>query len=523
MLTSLTAAWTRVIGWLGQVSMYRLVMLALSALTVIAFGLSFAGLVAPGPLELVVTAAVLIAGCVGVNAAIQSLLRMPIRHESSLITAFILLFVLRPSLEPLALIGAALAGAIAMGSKYLIAWRGRHILNPAAVGATVLTIVASVFPDAGLGASAWWVGAPVLAVPVVILGLAVVMRTDRVRMIVVYALIAVAAAFVRQSVQATQFDLAFDPWGAVVFALGFTPILFLGAFMLSEPLTLPPRRWQQLIVAAVVGVLVGWPIPIVGGFTLGQERALLIGNLVAFIWAAHHIVRLRYEGDRMLTPTVRELTFRARRRLRFSAGQYIELEVPHRKADARGTRREFSIVSAPSDSPFVRIAYRVMPGARESTYKQALAEAAPGVDYAATGIWGDFLLPRDPGSPVVLVAAGIGVTPFVSQLREAEARGDGRDVVLVYVASTPDELAYREELAATGAKVIVFTREKPEGLPGRWMWADGVRLDAEHLRRVVPDLASRHAYISGPPSLIADLAPALESARSLTTDAFSGY
>jgi hypothetical protein len=33
----------------------------------------------------------------------------------------------------------------------------------------------------------------------------------------------------------------------------------------------------------------------------------------------------------------------------------------------------------------------------------------------------------------------------------------------------------------------------------------------------------RHAYISGPPRLIADLAPALDKARSITTDAFSGY
>lgn len=519
----MTALWTRVFGLLGRVSMYRLVMLALSALTVIAFVLSFAGLVVPAPLELLATAAVLTAACVGVNAGIQSLLRMPIRHESSLITAFILLFVLRPSVEPIALIGAALAGAIAMGSKYLIAWRGRHILNPAAVGAAVLTIASSFLPDAGLGGSAWWVGSPVLVLPVAILGLAVVMRTDRVRMILVYVLIAVATAFVRQSVQATQFGLDFNAWDAVVFAVSSTPIIFLGAFMLSEPLTLPPRRWQQLIVAAVVGVLVGWPIPIIDGFTLGQERALLIGNLVAFIWAAHHIVRLRYEGDRMLTPTVRELSFRARRRLRFNAGQYIELEVPHRKADARGTRREFSIVSAPSDSPLVKIAYRVMPGVRESTYKQALASAAPGGDYAATGIWGDFLLPRDASSPVVLVAAGIGVTPFVSQLREAEARGHGRDVVLIYVASDPAELAYREELAATGAKVIVFTRDEPADLPARWMWAGGVRLTAEELRRVVPDLGTRHAYISGPPTLIADLAPALESARSLTTDAFSGY
>jgi hypothetical protein len=38
----------------------------------------------------------------------------------------------------------------------------------------------------------------------------------------------------------------------------------------------------------------------------------------------------------------------------------------------------------------------------------------------------------------------------------------------------------------------------------------------------VPDLAARHAYISGPPGLIADLAPALEKARSITTDAFRG-
>lgn len=519
----MTAVWTRVFGRLGQVSMYRLVLLALAALAVIAFGLSFFALVVPQPLELLATAAVLGAACVGVNAGIQTLLRMPIRHESSVITAFILLFVLRPSLEPSALIGAALAGAVAMASKYLLAWRGRHILNPAAVGATVLTLVSTFAPDAGLGASAWWVGSPVLALPVAVLGLLVVLRTDRVRMIAVFALVGIAASFVRQSVEATRFDLAFDPWQAVVFAVGYAPILFLGAFMLSEPLTLPPRRWQQLIVAAVVGVLVGWPIPIADGFTLGQERALLVGNLVAFVWAARHIVRLRYEGDRMLTPTVRELSFRARRRLRFSAGQYIELEVPHRKPDARGTRREFSIVSAPSDSPIVRIAYRVLPGTRESTYKLALAQAAPGVDYAATGIWGDFLLPRDPSSPVVLVAAGIGVTPFVSQLREAEARGEGRDVLLVYVASDPAELAYRDELAATGVKAIIFTREEPADLPPSWTWAGGVRLDSEHLRAVVPDLASRHAYISGPPTLIADLAPALESARSLTTDAFSGY
>ncbi|MFY0100185.1 hypothetical protein ABTQ08_22225, partial [Acinetobacter baumannii] len=71
-----------------------------------------------------------------------------------------------------------------------------------------------------------------------------------------------------------------------------SPFLFLGAFMLSEPLTLPPRRWQQFVVAVVVGVLAGWPIAI-GAITLGQERALLIGNLVAFLFCLRAAVRLR--------------------------------------------------------------------------------------------------------------------------------------------------------------------------------------------------------------------------------------
>ena len=46
---------------------------------------------------------------------------------------------------------------------------------------------------------------------------------------------------------------------------------------------------------------------------------------------------------------------------------------------------------------------------------------------------------------------------------------------------------------------------------------------AEALERAVPDLAQRAAYVSGPPRLIAALAPALAKATSLTTDAFAGY
>lgn len=523
MLGTLTSVWNRVFALLGRVSMYRVVYLALAALAVIALLLSLFGQVGPGPLELVATLAVLSAVCVGVDAAAQRLLHLPWRIESSLITAHILLFVLRPTLDVVALAGIALAAAAASLSKYLLAWRGRHIFNPAAVGATVLTLLSIAWP--ALGASSWWVGTPAMAAPVVVLGLAVLWRTEKIRVVAVFLVIAVAIAVLRTAAQLQAAGAQVDALEVFWQILWSSPFLFLGAFMLSEPLTLPPRRWQQFTVAAIVGVLAGWPIP-VGDISLGQERALLIGNAVAFAFAVRTAVRLTLDARADRTPTVRELTFRVQDRLSFVPGQYLELEVPHSHPDARGTRREFSIASAPEDLPLLRVAFKENGAASpkpQSSYKKALAQVAEGERLAITGVWGDFVLPKRDAAPLLMVAAGIGVTPFVSQLRHARAAGEERDIVLVYVASDASELAYREDLEASGIPVIVFTRDRPADLPANWLWARGVRLDAEGLLRVVPDIAARHAYISGPAGLIADLAPALERARSITTDAFSGY
>ena len=500
----------RVLAALATLSMYRLVLIALVVLALIALGLSFSSLIEPTAVELIATFVVLAVVISASDALMQRILRLPWRVESSLVTALILLFVLSPQLTLPGLAGVAIAGIVASLSKYVIAWRGRHILNPAAVGATVITLT-------GFGTfSSWWIGEPALAVPTALLGLAVIWRTEKMRIVLVFFVVAVAVSLAHGLVAQESIGFALGQ------ALGSSPILFLGAVMLSEPLTLPPRRWQQFWVAGVVGVLVGWPIPLGETFTLGAERALLIGNVVAFAFALRGSVRLVLEKRAMVTPTVQELTFRTKGRLRFLAGQYLELDVPHRHPDARGTRREFSILSAPADLPELRIAYKNSDQQNPSSYKRALAEAQPGATLAVTGTWGDFLLPHG-STPVLMVAAGIGVTPFVSQLRQLAATGSDRDVVLIYVASDASELAFHDELAATSARVVVFTKDEPHDLPAQWTWAEGARLNAENLQQCVPDLAERAAFISGPPRLIADLAPALQKARSLTTDAFAGY
>lgn len=518
----MTAVWHRVYAVLGRMSMYRLALLSLAILVTAAVVLSLFGLVGPGPLELVVSAVVLSVACGAVDAAAQRIARRHWRVESSLITAGILLFVLAPTAEPLGLVGLAIAAAVASASKYLIAWRGRHIFNPAAMGAAVLTLITALTAAYDLGSSAWWVGTPALAPLVIVLGVALLVRTEKLRMATLFLVVAVSVGVVRSIVQLQAADLPVEVGAVLMQQLWSSPFLFLGAFMLTEPLTLPPRRWQQLTVAALVGVLVGWPIDVAGVISLGQERALLIGNLVAFLFSVRTAVRLTLAGRETPTPTVRELTFRTQRPLSFLPGQYLELDVPHSRPDARGSRREFSIVSAPEDAPELRIAFRDGKGP-QSSFKKALAQVTSGGVVAATGVWGDFVLPRNPHTPILMLAAGIGVTPFVSQLRHVRLAGEERDIVLVYVASDAGELAFRDELEASGIPVIVFTRDNPRDLPAHWTWARGVRLDAEGLRRVVPDLSVRHAFVSGPAGLIADLAPALDRAASITTDAFSGY
>lgn len=508
MIATLVEVRQRVLGQLGRLSMYRLTLYALIALTAIAVAESAAGWIGVTPLDLVASLGVLLLATFCTDAVAQALLRVPRRIESSLITALILLFVVQPGANPDQIGGIALAGVAASASKYVLVWRGRHLLNPAAVGATVLTLT-------GLGFSAWWIGTPTMAVPVIVLGLLVLWRTERLTMVLLFVVVYAGVSVARLSAQSAAAGLAVDTGSLLTSALLQSPVLFLGAFMLSEPLTLPARRGQRLLVAAAVAVLAGWPLNL-GVITLGQERALLVGNLLAAVLVGRAGIRLSLVRRRALTPTVDELTFRTRRRLRFVPGQYLELQVPHRRPDARGTRREFSIASAPDELPFVRIAYReAEPG---SSYKRALGVVQIDDVLTATGVWGDFVLPG-PDVPVLLVAAGIGVTPFVSQL----GAGDRADAVLVLVASSAQECTYLDEVAASGARVVVVTPDRPAELPAGVEWAGGGRLDAAALRALVPDLDRRHAFVSGPPRLIADLAPALRGARRLTTDAFAGY
>ncbi|UWX96228.1 FAD-dependent oxidoreductase [Arthrobacter zhaoxinii] len=491
--------------FLGRWTMYRFTVWVLLALAAWSFVLSFAGVLFYTPAELGATAATAVASTLITSRVAGLLLRTRPQTDSSLITGLLLYFLFWPSTEGAQLGAVALAGAVATASKYLLAFRRRHIFNPAAVGAFVVALT-------GLGGAVWWVATPGMLIAVLPAAVLVLYRNRLLPMAGIFVLTAAAVTMARFLAAGESL-----PGALTTIAVSY-PLVFLAGFMLTEPLTLPPLRVQRLLEAAVVGVLFSVPLSL-GPVMMSPELALLAGNLLAFAMGQRGAVRLRLLETRELTPTARELVFEPSRPVRFRAGQYVELAVPHFEPDSRGSRRIFSITTPPAEPGTVAVGLRVADSG--SSFKTALLRMRPGAEVGATTVAGDFLLPRDAHTPVLMIASGIGITPFISQLRQI--RGEDRDIVLVYAASSVDELAYAGELRELNVRVLVCTPSDP-GISG-WTWLGPVLPDAAVLSREIPDISGRAVYVSGSPRAVAAARKAVRGAggRRIRTDPFLGY
>lgn len=491
---------------LGRITMYLLVTGILLVIAVVALVLSLLDVLSVDPLALLASAAVLSAVTWAANEALARLFRTRQHTSSGSITALLLLFVLQPTLDPAGLLGLAVAALVAAASKYLLAWRGRHLANPAAVGALVVGITGLAFPS-------WWVGTPPLLPLVAVGALLILWRTRHLGMGLLYVLVSVAVIVVQFSTDGLPFD------SALSIALLSSPVVFTAGFMLSEPLTLPPRAWQRLVLAVVVALLANVHYSF-GLYGNTPELALVAGGVLAFLLGQRRAVKLELVSRRQLTPTAWEFRFRPLAPVRFEAGQYLELTLPHPHPDKGGNRRVFSITSAPGD-PEVAVGVRIRDDA--SSFKRALLALEPGSRVRATGVWGDFTLPRDPDAKLAFVAAGIGITPFLSHLRALGPRAAHAE--LLYAVRSASDLAYRDELAASGVPVSVLSPDDPGALPANWTWLGTDALTAEAVHRAIPDAAERHVFLSGSPTDVSALRRALRSAgtRRIRTDVFLGY
>ena len=251
------------------------------------------------------------------------------------------------------------------------------------------------------------------------------------------------------------------------------------------------------------------------------EIILVLINIAAFLLGQRRGVRLSIGAVRTLTPTAKEIIFSTKTPLRFLPGQYLEVHLPQVKPDSRGTRRSFSIIGIPGKTD---VSIGVKFPEKPSSFKRTLAELQQGTILTATRVSGDFVLPKDPSKPLLFVAGGIGITPFVSHIRSLRAKGESRDIILLYAVSSSEELAYIQDFIAADVKVVVVSaniNQKIEGVH----YSNAPYVTGDVLKDAVVDVSSRYAYVSGPPLMVDVVAQELKKAGAghVKCDYFSGY
>ncbi len=483
---------TQVEKILTRIPLYVLVGGSLSLLTLSALMYATLGLTGFTPLDLAATTLVFGITTVGISYILGRLYGIHTHLQSSLITALILTLLFTPTLDSLTLLQYAIIAAIAAASKFIIAPFGRHIFNPAAFGAFVGGML-------GLSFASWWIASPTFLAIVVLTSFIVLYKTRQLALggifIGVAACILITSGFVRGEpiLQATWTVVA--SW----------PIIFIAGFMLSEPLTLPPRQRQRIALAALVACILALPFHVGDFFNSSPAFALLVGNIFAFTVAWHQRkgIQLTLTGRHKLTASADEYVFSLSRPLSFLPGQYIELTLPHAMADLRGTRRTFSITSQPGEDE-LRLGIRFRKSG--STFKQALRELPLKSVIQTTGINGDFTLPNNNDSKLLFIAGGIGITPFISHI---QSLSNASQVTLLYFNRKPGDIPYQALLDASGATVHYFT-DTP--------------LTQEILDKHAKKIANYDVYISGPPATVATAKQLIgKQAKSVHTDYFSGY
>ncbi|MBU8977138.1 ferredoxin reductase [Lysobacter sp. MMG2] len=188
----------------------------------------------------------------------------------------------------------------------------------------------------------------------------------------------------------------------------------------------------------------------------------------------------------------------------FHAGQHLNISV---EIDGVAVTRSYSLSDAPRDDGRVAITVKRIEGGKLSVH---LFERAGVGDVLRVGpAFGEMTWPQANEAGWLFLAAGSGITPLMSLVREHARRGMPAPLTLLYWARTRDELCFADELLALAdahpdfAVHCILTRESDtDGAPTG-------RLDVAQLASLVPDAEQRHVYACGPRGFV-------ETARAVT-------
>jgi ferredoxin-NADP reductase/MOSC domain-containing protein YiiM len=191
------------------------------------------------------------------------------------------------------------------------------------------------------------------------------------------------------------------------------------------------------------------------------------------------------------------------------AGQYLTVRIPGPAQPA--PVRSYSLSSAPGADPY-RISVKREPHGIASGYLNSSARAGAILDAAAPR--GDFVLDAGTG-PVLLISAGIGVTPVLSMLHELADEGSTREIWWLHGARRRAEHPFAAEAHDLLASLprarehVYYSAATPAERHRAHAAAGRLGKDTMAALGLPPDAT---AYVCGPQSFMAGMQQALTEA-----------
>lgn len=206
--------------------------------------------------------------------------------------------------------------------------------------------------------------------------------------------------------------------------------------------------------------------------------------------------------------------------LNYMPGQYVCLKLDLKYPDEKGPKRFFSIVNPNQEDGRIQIATRIS----DTGFKQTLAGMEPGDSGEITEIAGKFVLPEDPAKEIVMVAGGVGVTPFKCMLEHLRLKEEKRRITLLYSNKNKATTAFYEEFSRMESEVylekVFFVMTRDESWPG-----PKGRMNAAFIAENIPGYMEKWFMVAGPPNFVAGISQALDAlkVKEVRLEKFFGY
>ena len=204
------------------------------------------------------------------------------------------------------------------------------------------------------------------------------------------------------------------------------------------------------------------------------------------------LVLVVHEGPAKVARNTYRIRFEKPDGFTFAPGQSLKTNFKNEiRPDGNFRTPSFTIVSAPHE-PFLEIVFRVKEneadwsGTKRSLMALTAGDEVPALDVLREKL-DEVVYPDDVSrdTPIVMLAAGVGIAPFISMMRHAAHVGDRRDVHLLYANPTYADVAYGYEvdrfthsLAPNLSTQKFLTREPRAG------FAHGY-FDREYIRSII--------------------------------------